>query len=106
MCCVLPGGWGAALSMILHIHLHSAVCAVYQVYNTVALSRALCKAVEVYSRIQGYSRIQYTGIQRTTVYSGLHPPSASDRLHYQPWGRRSRLSTRFPSSSHESLRSF
>ena len=47
----------------------------YMVYNTHALSRAACRHAEVYSSTAVYSGLQYTALQRSTVYSGLHSPS-------------------------------
>ena len=46
-----------------------------------ALSRAACRGLQLYSGIQrSTAGLQYTALQRSTVYSGLHSPLEHCRL--------------------------
>ena len=47
------------------------------VYRYTALSPRHAPLAEVYSATAVYSGLQYTALQRSTVYSGIHSPSAA-----------------------------
>ena len=58
---------------------HTAFSCCIPVYSDLSSSRAVCRGLQLYSGIQrSTAGLQYTALQRSTVYSGIHSPSGRE----------------------------